>query len=128
MGCSSRAEAAMSTTEYYCKFNFFGSPAGSGDSQVPFPLSQKQNLHNTLRAARGKISAPTKQSASAQILQSTNPLVLENTGKAHTIQKLAGMSIAKGKVAGKRKKTNRKCHTQRIQHKLRANQSKKKKI
>lgn len=64
---------------------------------------------------------------SAQILQSTNPQVLENTGKAHTIQKLAGTSIAKGKVAGKRKKTNRKCHTQRIQHKLWAIKARKKK-
>lgn len=65
---------------------------------------------------------------SAQILQSTNPQVLENTGKVHTIQKLAGMSIAEGKVAGKRKKTNRKCHTQRIQHKLWAIKARKKNL
>lgn len=64
MQSSSQADTAMGTTEYYCKFYLSGSPAGSGNSQVPFLLSQKQNLHHILRAARGKISAPTKQSAS----------------------------------------------------------------
>lgn len=110
---SSHTEAEISTTEYDIRFSFCFA-AGWGGSQVPLTLPHNGNLHDTLTAARGKCSTLKKHSVShCTNTAKQTPHILQTTSKAQTVQKLTGMSIAEERAVGKRKKTNRKCHTQK---------------
>lgn len=96
---------AMNTTEYYTKISF----------SVPLlgvlTFTQREPLQH-LDSSQKKMQHAYKVPLSAQTLQSKTFKTLETTGKAQSIQKLSDVSRAEGKAVGKRKKTNRKCHTQ----------------
>lgn len=110
-------------------FTCLGFLQGQQAHKFPFHIHRRGTFATPWQQPEVKsVCLQSKVSLGTQKRWSTNPQILETTGKAHTGQKLTGVSTAKGRAVGKRKKTNRKYHTQRIQHKLSKSKREKKNL